>query len=204
MGNFTYLWAKVLRLARGAAIRYSTIDRTSRVHSGSAVIHTRIARHSYCGYECTMHHCDIGPFCSIASRVSMGGVAHPAHFVSTSPVFLLHKDSVKTKFAHHDYLPALRTEIGADVWIGEGALVKADVRVGHGAIIGMGAVVTRNVPPFAVVAGNPARLIKYRFSEELIQGLLLSRWWDWPDERLHKVGPFMHDPERFLQQINSP
>ena len=64
-------------------------------------------------------------------------MAHPAHFISTSPVFLSHKDSVRTKFAHHGYLPLLRTEIGADVWIGEGAFVKAGVRVGYSAIIGM-------------------------------------------------------------------
>jgi len=204
MINLIYLWAKLLRYARGSAIRQSTIDHTSRVHSGSSVSHTRIARHSYCGFDCTLFHCDIGPFCSIASRVSIGGVAHPAHFVSTSPAFLSHKDSLKSKFANHDYLPLLRTEIGADVWIGEGAYVKAGVRVGHGAIIGMGAVVTRDVPPYAVVAGNPARLIRYRFSEAMVQGLLASRWWDWPDERLHKLGPVMDDPESFFQQLKSP
>lgn len=204
MKNLAYLWAKLVRSARGTAIRHSQIDLTSRVHSGSAVIHTQIARHSFCGYDCTLYYCDIGPFCSIANRVSMGGVAHPAHFVSTSPVFLSHEDSVKTKFARHNYLPFLRTKIGADVWIGEGAFVKAGVRVGHGAIIGMGAVVTRDVPAYAVVAGNPARLIKYRFSESVVNDLLHSRWWDWPEERMHKFGSFMHDPKIFLQQINLP
>ena len=139
----------------------------------------------------------------MANKVSIGGLGHPMHFVSTSPVFLSHKDSVKTKFAHHDYLPLLRTEIGADVWIGEGAFLKAGLNVGHGAIIGMGAVVTRDVPPYAVVAGNPARLIRYRFNEDVIQGLLVSRWWMWPDERLHELGRYIHDPHEFLQQVKS-
>lgn len=203
MGVLTYLWAKVLRISRGAAVRNSVVDRTSKVHAGSLVIHSRMGRHSFCGYDCTLLHCVIGPFCSIANRVSIGGVAHPAHFVSTSPVFLSHKDSVKAKFARHEYLPLLRTEIGADVWIGEGAFIKAGVRVGHGAIIGMGAVVTGDVPPYAVVAGNPARLIRYRFDEAIVKGLIVSRWWECPDSRLQELGPYMNDPLAFLENLKS-
>ena len=198
---FSHLWCKLTKVARGRSVRRSRIHLASKVCAGSFLVNSTMDRHSFCGYDCTILNTDIGPFVSIANRVSIGGVAHPVHFVSTSPVFLSHKDSVKTKFAHHDYLPLLRTKIGADVWIGEGAFIKAGVCIGHGAIIGMGAVVTRDVPAYAVVAGSPARLIKYRFGESVVNDLLHSRWWDWPDERLHKFGSVMHDPEAFLQQV---
>lgn len=198
-----YLWSKLLKIARGSAIRDSKIHRSARIHSGSQVISTELERHSFIGYDCTVLNAEIGPFCSIASHVRIGGVAHPAHFVSTSPVFLSHKDSVKAKFARHDYLPQLLTRIGADVWIGEGVYVKAGVTVGHGAILGMGAVVTRDVPPYAVVAGNPARLIRMRFDPATVDRLLASQWWTWSDQQLAEFGPLMNQPLAFLEKAGT-
>lgn len=197
-----YLWSKMLKVARGAAIRDTTVHATSRVHAGSTVVGCHLDRHSFVGYDCILLNVDVGPFCSLASHIRIGGVAHPAHFVSTSPVFLSHKDSVKAKFARHEYLPNVRTQIGADVWIGDGAYVKAGVHVGHGAIIGMGAVVTRDVPPYAVVAGNPARVIRHRFDALVVDALLRSEWWTWTDARLKEFGPVMDDPHAFLDKLN--
>lgn len=125
------------------------------------------------------------------------------HFVSTSPVFLSHKDSIKAKFAKHDYLPQVRTTIGADVWIGEGALIKAGVCIGHGAVVGMGAVVTSDVAPYAIVGGNPARLIRFRFDNQVIEKLLQAKWWDFSDQHLHKLGPTMNDPKSLLRALEA-
>ncbi len=200
---FNYLIFKIVKKFRGNALRNSIVHGSSKIESGSEIFNSNFARNSFCGYNCSIINCNIGSFCSIASNVSIGGVGHPMHFVSTSPVFLSHKDSVKTKFAHHVYSPILRTEIGADVWIGEGAFIKAGVHIGHGAVIGMGAVVTHDVPPYAVVAGNPARLIRCRFDDVVIAGLLASQWWNWSDERLLQFGPVMNDPVAFLQKIKS-
>lgn len=147
---------------------------------------------------------EIGPFCSLGSHIRAGGVAHPSHFVSTSPVFLSHKDSVKAKFAQHDFLPDVRTTIGADVWVADGAYIKAGVSVGHGAIIGMGAVVTRDVPPYAVVGGNPARVLRHRFDAATIEGLLRSEWWTWSETKLHEFGALMNDPPAFLDKLRKP
>jgi acetyltransferase-like isoleucine patch superfamily enzyme len=194
----SYLWAKFCKIARGAAVSSSHIDPTARVHGGTVFLHSRLERHAFVGYDCSIIHAHIGPFCSLASHITIGGAAHPLHFVSTSPVFLSHKDSVKAKFARHDYLPVVTTEVGADVWIGDGAYVKAGVTIGHGAAVGMGAVVTKNVPPYAVVAGNPARVIRYRFDEDTIRRLLATQWWMWPDARLHELGACMDDPQSFL------
>lgn len=194
------IYAKILKKVRGNAVRDSTIDATSKVESGSVVYDSAIARHSFCGYDCSILNCEIGAFCSIGSRVSIGGVAHPAEFVSTSPVFLSHKDSVPTKFAHHEFLPQLRTRIGNDVWIGEGAYIKAGIQIGHGAIIGMGSVVTRDVAPYAIVAGNPARPIRMRFDEKTVEALLAMAWWDLPDAELRRVATHFNDPHLMLSR----
>jgi acetyltransferase-like isoleucine patch superfamily enzyme len=196
-----YLWSKFLKVARGSALRRTVVHPSSRIHSGSTAIDCTVDRHSFVGYDCQLLAVDIGPFCSLGSRITIGGVAHPSHFVSTSPVFLSHKDSVKAKFARHEYLPVVRTVLGADIWIGDGAFIKAGVTVGHGAIIGMGAVVTRDVPPYAIVAGNPARLIRLRFDPPLVQALLDSAWWTWPDARLHEFGDLTNDPVAFIAKI---
>lgn len=195
-----YLVSRILKKTRGSAVADSRIDQTSKVESGSTVVRCVFARHSFCGYDCTLVDCDVGPFVSIANRVSAGGARHPIEYVSTSPVFLSHRDSVKTKLARHRYDPRVQTVIGADVWIGEAALLKGGVVVGPGAVIGMGSVVTKDVEPFAIVAGNPARTIRLRFSPQVVEALLKMAWWDRSDEELRRLGPLFTDPERMLKQ----
>ncbi len=201
IGNLRYLLSRVLKKCRLSSISNSAIDSTSKVESGSQVVNTTMKRHSFCGYDCYLLNVEVGAFCSIADRVYVGGSSHPMHFVSTSPVFLSHRDSVKTKLARHDFAKLDRTVIGSDVWIGYGALVRAGVTIGHGAVIGMGAVVTKDVAPYSVVGGCPARHLKWRFDEDLVGELLESRWWELPDSELKKLGEYVTDPRRFLKEL---
>ena len=134
--TLAYLVARLLKKARLSSVKNSTIHPTSKVESGSQIVAVKMDRHSFCGYDCALLNVEVGPFCSIADGVYVGGSAHPMHFVSTSPVFLSHKDSVKAKFARHDFLDFPRTRIGADVWIGQGAKIRAGVSVGTGAVNG--------------------------------------------------------------------
>ena len=194
------LYARVLRKLRGTDVRDSSVDPSSKIEPGSKLVSCTVGRHSFCGYDCTFLNTDIGAFCSIAGGVIAGGATHPIPYLSTSPVFLSHKDSVKAKFAAHDYNPVYRTRIGNDVWIGERALIKAGVSIGDGAVIGMGAVVTKDVPPYAIVGGNPARLIRMRFSDPVIDGLLRLKWWDLSEDELRRLGPLVPDPEEILRQ----
>ena len=94
----------------------------------------------------------------------------------------------------------VRTSVGHDVWIGEGAFIKAGVCIGTGAVVGMGAVVTKDVPPYAIVAGNPARVIRKRFSDEMIQSLLATAWWDKGDAELTLLGSYINDPDEFIKK----
>lgn len=195
-----YLYARLLRKLRGSAVRGSRIHATSKVESGSTVVDSSFDRHSFCGYDCSILNADIGAFCSIAGSVTIGGAHHPVEYVSTSPVFLSHRDSVRAKFSQHDYLPRTRTHVGNDVWIGERVLVRAGVRIGDGAVVGMGSVVTRDVPDYAIVAGNPARLLRMRFDEDVVAGLLRLRWWECSDAELRRLAPLFTDPRALLRQ----
>lgn len=195
----SFILNRVIKKLRLSAVKRSHLDKTSKIESGTSFIQSTMARHSFCGYDCTILNAEIGAFCSIASGVKIGGVAHPIHFVSTSPVFLSHKDSIKVKYARHDFLPMEKTRIGNDVWIGDGAFIKAGIYIGTGAVVGMGAVVTKDVPPYAIVAGNPARVIRKRFSDEMIQSLLKTEWWNRSDTELSKLGAYVTDPNEFIK-----
>jgi len=197
-----YIFHKIVKKLRLSAIKNSKIHKSARVESGSSFINSTMDRYSFCGYDCTILNTEIGSFCSIASNVKIGGVAHPVDFVSTSPVFLSHKDSIKQKFANHNYLPKIITKIEHDVWIGEGAIIKAGITIGIGAVIGMGSVVTKDVSPYEIVGGNPAKNIRFRFTQEIIDKLLASKWWDFDDTLLKKYGVYFNDPKSFLKEYS--
>lgn len=124
----------------------------------------------------------IGKYCSIAGNVVIFlGSEHRTDWISTYPfpIFLEEGRSIK---GH----PSTKGDviIGNDVWIGFNVIIISGVTIGDGAAIGAGSVVAKEVPPYAIVSGNPARIVRYRFNEETIQKLLQIRWWDWPDEKV--------------------
>lgn len=195
-----YIYARVAKKARGAAIANCSIDPTAKVGSGCTMLDSSMDRYSFVGYDCAILTTDIGAFCSIASNVRIGlGGRHPLGFVSTSPVFLSHPGSISTKFARHYVDVDERTTVGSDVWIGDGAFVKAGVSIGHGAVIGMGSVVTSDVAPYSISAGTPARHIRFRFESDICNSLVLSEWWAWDEARLRSAAVHMNDPEAFLR-----
>ncbi|MBC7908110.1 MAG: CatB-related O-acetyltransferase [Rhodospirillaceae bacterium] len=138
----------------------------------------------------------IGRFCSISHYVYIGASRHPMEFLSTGS---LPKNAFQSSYPGPDEPAA--TIIQNDVWIGMNAMILGakDIVIGHGACIGAGAVVTKSVPPYAVVAGNPARIIRYRFPELTIERLLAVQWWRLPDETI-AVLPY-HDIEACLELL---
>ncbi|MGX5173687.1 CatB-related O-acetyltransferase [Aliikangiella sp. IMCC44653] len=197
-----YIISKVLKRLRIPSIKNSVICKTSTIEPGSLVVNSTVGKHSFCGYDCSLINTEIGAFCSIASDVSIGGASHPLHFVSTSPAFLSHKDSIKKKYSLFEYNPEIKTRIGSDVWIGERVIIKSGVKIGTGSVIGMGSVVTKDVPPYSICAGNPAKLIRMRFDSNIIDSLLDSLWWEWPDEKLLKYSDYFNDPTKFLSMYD--
>lgn len=132
----------------------------------------------------------IGQFCSIAVDVTIfGGGEHRTDWVTTFPLRIAFGDPLGGKDGH----PASKGEtiIGDDVWLGYRAVILSGVSVGSGAVVGACAVVTSDVPPYSIVAGNPARIVKKRFSNKQIEELLSIRWWDWSMEEIHKLTPML-------------
>lgn len=134
----------------------------------------------------------IGAFCSIAADVGifLGGNHHP-EWVTTFPFGAMWYEH------HHPEQPSSRGDvvIGNDVWIGREAIIMSGVTVGDGAVIGARAVVGKNVAPYTIVVGNPAKPLRQRFAPEIIEKLLEIRWWDWPDRRLRRAAGLMQNPD---------
>lgn len=139
--------------------------------------------------------CEIGRFCSIGQNVIIGleKNKHPTHWLSTS-FFSNNHESFYVENSQFE-----PTIIGNDCWIGRDAVIMSGVTVGDGAIIGARAVVTSNIPPFAIYAGVPAKLIRYRFSNELIQRILSIKWWNTSVAYLHDLK--VDSPELCLEEL---
>ncbi|MDF2232568.1 type B chloramphenicol O-acetyltransferase [Albimonas sp. CAU 1670] len=134
----------------------------------------------------------IGAFCSIGSGAAFimaGNQGHRHDWISTFPFHWA--DEPAFAGAENGYLPAGDTVIGNDVWIGSEAIFMPGVRVGDGAVIGTRAVVTRDVAPYAIVGGNPARVLRRRFSDADVARLLELKWWDWPEAELTAAMPLL-------------
>lgn len=196
------LLSKLFKKARLTAVKNAVVHPTSKLESGTSFYFSTMDRHSFCGYDCDISHADIGSFTSIANCVVIGGGRHPMEWVGMSPVFYKGRDSVKAKFSTHAREPVKRVHIGHDVWIGHSAIILPGVQIGDGAVVGAGAVVTKPVPPYAIVAGNPARLIRYRFDEATISRLASTAWWTLSEAELHRLGPHFNDVEKFLENFD--
>lgn len=107
----------------------------------------------------------------------------------------------KKKLDHHTIPITKQTIIGNDVWVGARATILAGVNIGTGAVVGTGSVVTHDIPPYAIVAGVPAKLIKFRFSEEIRTMLVNSRWWELPEEIIKNASSEIKDPIMFLRKV---
>ena len=132
----------------------------------------------------------IGSFCSIARNVSIQSYNHNINLPSS-----YHFETNIYGLKRQNELSAKGPIIvGNDVWIGAGAVILSGVKIGHGAVIGANALITKDVPPYAIVAGNPGKIIKYRFSESKINELLEMAWWDWSIEKIKKNKKFFLNP----------
>ncbi|PIT70652.1 DapH/DapD/GlmU-related protein [Bartonella tribocorum] len=151
---------------------------------------------SYLEHDSEAIYSDIGRFCSIASHVRMNALEHPMERVSTHKITYRPNEYFRYRALDHSFRErrcAKRVMIGHDVWIGHGVVIMPGVTVGHGAIIGANAVITKDVLPYTIVVGVPAKQLRMRFPNHVIEDLLEMAWWDWPLDKIHNALPDMQN-----------
>jgi acetyltransferase-like isoleucine patch superfamily enzyme len=173
----------------------------------TVVKHSFIGDYTYTGRRCRIENARVGKFCSLANNISINVPNHNYRLVSTHP---FHYHSYYGHFIEEyetkDLLVYSDCVVGNDVWLSENCHVLGDVVVGDGAVVGSGAVVTKDVPPYAIVAGVPAKVIKYRFDKKTIAKLLEIKWWNLPKDEIKSSiarGLFLSVSD-FTEYFNKP
>lgn len=189
-----------LTFGRGVQIKESTFGRHTQVADQVNIYHCQIGDFSYIEVGTVAAYATIGKFCSIAGGTYIGLGVHPSRdVVSTHPAFYSRSRGLAAAFADRDYLEEYApVRIGNDVWIGTAAVIKGGITIGDGAIIGAGAVVTKNVDPYTIVGGVPAKKIRDRFDGETIDFLLRFKWWDKDEQWLKANFSKFHDVNQFV------
>ena len=166
---------------KGCSFNQNTIiHRNVHILENCNIINSEIQSFSYLGKNCIIQNASIGKFCSIANDVCIGLGKHPLDYFSTSPLFYRSQNTFKINLIEKDlqfeeYLPV---SIGNDVWIGSRSLILDGVSIGNGSVIAANSVVTKDVAPYSVIGGVPAKHIKYRFNDNQISKLKNLKWWD--------------------------
>jgi acetyltransferase-like isoleucine patch superfamily enzyme len=188
VGFFKNLFNKRISILAFISSR-SELDKTCVVYRGVKIKSGKVGAHTYISNNTDVENAEIGKFCSIADHCRIGMSGHSLQFLSTSPIFTQKANAVKENWTDKDLFQNKTIEervfIGNDVWVGSHVLINGGVHIGDGACIAAGAVVVKDVPPYAIVGGVPAKVIRYRFSQEVIVELLRLKWWNM-DEALLK------------------
>lgn len=164
-----------------------TFGRYVEIGAGSRVLNAHLDDYSYCDRMAEIANAKIGKFSNIAAFTRIGATDHPMdkaslhHFLYRSMDYWDDAEPDEAFFAHRKSRLA---HIGHDTWIGHGAMIKPEVTLGHGSVVASGAVVTKDVPPYMIVAGIPAKPLRARFPEKVAERLMALAWWDWEHARL--------------------
>jgi len=166
----------------------SMIGVNCHVLENSLILNSSIRSFSYIGKNSIIQNVKVGSYCSIANDVFIGLGAHPVEYFSTSPLFYRVRNTFDYSLIKEDYefKEYQQIVIGNDVWVGARAMIMDGVCIGDGAIVAANAVVTKDVPPYAIVGGVPAKVIRYRFTPEKIEKLLAKQWWSWSVDDIQK------------------
>lgn len=199
---FKYIKGFFKYLFNFSVSKFSLIDNMSivrehaRTYRCTKLFCSEIGSYSYLSPNSSLICTKVGKFCSIASNCQIGLPSHSLKYISTSPIFTEKNNALKQRWiTQNHFSPFNKTTIGNDVWIGASSIIIGGIIIGDGAVIAAGSVVTKDVPPYAIVGGTPAKIIKYRFSQEVITKLLQISWWDFSQTKLKKILPLFQTDE---------
>lgn len=186
---------------RGAQVVRTPLGSNATVYAGAVLVDCALGSFSYVAAGSELRATRVGKFCSIGPGVKCGLGAHPAErFVSTHPAFFSIARQATATFADRSYFDEVaQVEIGNDVWIAANSVIVNGVKIGDGAIIAAGAVVSADVAPYTIAGGVPAKPIRPRFDVDEIEFLLAFRWWDKPESWLRENFRDFHDVKAFLR-----
>ncbi|MGN0611433.1 MAG: hypothetical protein ACI4JI_06570 [Ruminiclostridium sp.] len=161
-------------------VEHSTLAENVRLERNNQIVYSNIGRYSYTGANTVIKNAEIGKFNSISWNVSIGGNTHDLNHITTHSFLVYPKWDMGGNGNWKSASEICKT--GNDVWIGCGAVILRNVTVGNGAVIGAGSVVTKDIPPYAIAVGNPARVIRMRLEDKYIERLEQIKWWDFPKQ----------------------
>lgn len=144
--------------------------------------------------------CEIGNYCSIARECYIGAATHPLDWVSTSACFYLKSNFTGVCYHEEEFEWNKHTKIGNDVWLGFRTIVLGGVTIGDGAVVGAGSIVTKDIGPYEIWAGCPAKFIRKRFNDETIENILQTKWWNWDESEISKYADCFNNPIEFVKR----
>lgn len=170
------------------------------VENRTTLINCHVGRYTCIGFDSRYMNCHIGAFSSLGPQVLAGLGMHPTNFVSTSPAFYSpnHSTCLLKLSSQELFVEQSEINIGHDVWVGARAIILDGVKIGDGAIVAAGAVVTKDVLPYSIVGGVPAKIIRMRFDDSIITRLLDIHWWDKDIKWITSHAPYFTDMDSFL------
>ncbi len=190
---------KNLRVEMFVAIENATIGKHVFLGSEVQFKNATIGDYSYINAKTHVNHTRIGKFCSIGPEVQFGLGKHPTNLISTHPTFYATNKPFDT-FSDKNYFKEFQEiELGNDVWIGSKSIIMGGVTIGNGAIVAAGSIVTKDVQPYEVVGGVPAKHIKYRLDENTIIALEKIKWWDKDEKWLQENYELFLDNKKFIK-----
>lgn len=167
-------------------VRDSKIGNNCSIERRNMLFNSHLGNYTYTGYNTVIKYATIGKFCSVSWNVSIGGANHDMKHITTHPFPLLPKFGLTDKSKIYKQFTDKKIVIGNDVWIASNACILRGVTIADGAVIGAGAVVNRNVGPYEVWAGVPAKKIGQRFPDSVVERLLNLAWWEFPENVLRQ------------------
>ena len=205
-----YIWKQIMKMRnRSCTIETARLAKNIKLGKsvtlglGSSVLAQEIGDYTFINNYCLIDKnvSSIGKFCSIAynARIGLGG--HPTDWLSTHP-FAYDKKYGFVKNNIEWTKKSQETIVGNDVWIGANATILAGVTIGDGAIIGAHSLVNKDVEPYSIVVGTPAKHIRYRHDEDTVKSLLISKWWNLSKEALIGKIDLLRDPKDFINYLS--
>jgi acetyltransferase-like isoleucine patch superfamily enzyme len=179
----------------------SSFSKLSEIRRFAKLKNSVIGKYSRINPNCRLSNVSVGNFTAVGRDTSIGLGRHPLNYASTQNIFYKN-NNMSNRWVKSIEHPTLPIKIGNDVWIGVESMILDGVTVGDGAVIGARSVVTKDVPPYAIVVGSPAKIIKYRFDKVVIDRLLQVKWWDLTEKEIDDKLSFFRETKISVKIIN--